>query len=73
MSIVVEIAKRPRQERTTPVKIRLIQVPYDLGQENVGMGKAPQRYLQAGAEELLSNQGFTVTVERIQREGPFQD
>ncbi|WP_165423792.1 arginase family protein [Ktedonosporobacter rubrisoli] len=55
------------------MKIRLIQVPYDLGQENIGMGKAPERYLQAGVEEMLSRQGFTVTVERIQREGPFQN
>jgi arginase len=55
------------------MKLHLIQVPYDLGREEVGMGKAPQRFLQAGADKLLAEQGFVVSVERVQRAQPYRD
>ncbi len=52
------------------MKIRLIQVSYDLGHEQVGMGKGPIRYIQAGADRKLLNSGFEVKVETIKRDVP---
>jgi arginase len=50
------------------MQIRLILVPYHIGQENDGMGKSPLLYQQAGVEQLLANKGYTVTVQRIHME-----
>lgn len=55
------------------MKICLIQVPYDLGRENIGMGNAPQRYLQAGVEQRLKERGFEVRTSGVRRGTPFQD
>lgn len=55
------------------MKLHVIQVPYDLGREEVGMGKAPPRLLQAGADRLLTEQGYEVSVERVQRAQPYRD
>ena len=55
------------------MKLHVIQVPYDLGREEVGMGKAPPRFLQAGADHLLAEQGYEVSVERVQRAQPYRD
>ncbi len=55
------------------MKLHVIQVPYDLGREEVGMGKAPARFLQAGADQLLSEQGYEVSVERVQCAQPYRD
>jgi arginase len=62
-----------KREEIERMKLHLIQVPYDLGREEVGMGKAPQRLLQAGADQLLAEQGFEVSVERVRREQPYRD
>lgn len=55
------------------LKICLIQVPYDLGQEQVGMGKGPIRYMQAGADQILLDRGFEVKIETVQRTVPDED
>lgn len=55
------------------MKICLIQVPYHLGQEQVDMGKGPTRYIQAGADRNLIDQGFEVKVETIERDVPAKD
>lgn len=47
------------------MQIRLILVPYNIGRENDGAGKSPLLYQQAGAEQLLTNKGYTVTVQRL--------
>ena len=54
--------------------IRLLLVPYSLGQdENRGAGASPLRYVQAGIEQAFSESGLTVTVERIQQDEPHSD
>lgn len=54
--------------------IRLLLVPYVLGQEeNRGAGASPLRYIQVGIEQALSDKGFTVTVERIQQDELHSD
>lgn len=55
------------------MKIALIACPYDLGRERVGMGAGPVRYLEAGVESSLSGKDIKVSVETIDREGPFKD
>ncbi|MFX1466017.1 MAG: arginase family protein [Promethearchaeota archaeon] len=55
------------------MKISLIQVPYHLGQEQVGMGKGPIRFIQEGADRNLLEQGFEVKVEIIKRDVPEKD
>ncbi|MHA2061221.1 MAG: arginase family protein [Candidatus Sifarchaeia archaeon] len=55
------------------MKINLILVPYDLGQENVGMGAGPTRYMQAGADRELLDQGFEVKSETIKRDVSNED
>lgn len=53
--------------------ICLIQVPYMVGNEHHSGSAAPERVIQAGAEKLLADLGLAVTVERIERGGPFRD
>ncbi|UCG04002.1 MAG: arginase family protein [Candidatus Heimdallarchaeota archaeon] len=48
------------------MKIILINVPFHLGKENVGMGMGPVRYLEAGIDQNLKDQGYKVKVEKIQ-------
>ena len=55
------------------MKISLIQVPYDFGHEQVGMGKGPIRYIQAGVDRKLLNSGFEVKVETVKRDVPAGD
>ncbi|MFX1521047.1 MAG: arginase family protein [Promethearchaeota archaeon] len=56
------------------MKICLIQVPYDLGQENIGMGKGPIHYIQKGnAENILMGRDFEVKVDYVKRDVPAED
>jgi arginase len=55
------------------MQVCLIQAPYMLSDEHQGASKAPQRYMQAGADKLLEALGVTVTVERIERGKPYRD
>lgn len=53
------------------MQISLILVPYMMGDER--QGKGPGRLVQAGAESLMAAKGVSVTVERVDRDGPFRD
>lgn len=55
------------------MKVFLIASPYDLGREHVGMGAGPIRYLEAGAADFLSEQGFEMETEIVKRKVPFED
>jgi arginase len=55
------------------MSICLIQVPYMVGNEHHSGSAAPDRYIQAGAQKLLADRGLDVTVERVERGGPFRD
>ncbi len=50
------------------MRIALIQVPYHLGHEDVGMGAGPGR-LEAGAVAALGASGHDVEVVRVRRDG----
>lgn len=54
------------------MKISLIQVPYRLGQADVGRAKGPACYIKAGADSRLSKQGHEVNVKTISNV-PFDD
>jgi arginase len=49
------------------VRIALIQVPYHLGHEGVGMGAGPDRLLEAGAAGSLTDAGHDVEIVRVAR------
>ena len=49
------------------MRVALIQVPYHLGHEGVGMGAGPARLLEAGAVEELVTAGHEVEVVRVAR------
>lgn len=51
----------------------LIVVPYHAGDDRLGSSQGPQRLLEGGASELLAARGIDVTVEHIDRGGPFRD
>lgn len=53
------------------MKITLLQVPYHLGSERVGMGRAPARYLEAGADRRLREAGHEVDIVTVERGAPF--
>lgn len=55
------------------MKISLIEVPYHLGQENVGVAKGASRYREAGLDSQLQHQGIDLTIETVQREGEYCD
>lgn len=52
------------------MEVSLLQVPYHLGHERIGMGLGPVRYLEAGADRLLRDRGHRVHLETIQAKGP---
>ncbi len=47
-------------------EIRLIVVPYEIGAIRMGVGRGPERLLEAGAEEALVSRGASVQVELIE-------
>jgi arginase len=49
------------------VRIALIQVPYHLGHEGVGMGRGPDRLVEAGAAEALAGAAHEVEIVRVAR------
>jgi arginase len=51
----------------------LIQVPYHAGDDRHLSSAGPRRLLDAGATDLLAAQGHSVTVELVDRDGPFRD
>lgn len=55
------------------LKIALINVPFHLGKEEVGMGMGPVRYLEAGVSQNLKDQGYNVKIEKIQPIKQYDD
>jgi arginase len=55
------------------MKARLIQVPYHLGHERVGMGLGPAHLINAGIAQILSDQGHTIEVETVHLTVPFKN
>ncbi len=55
------------------MRVTLIAVPYDLGRADVGSGRGPAAYLQAGAAESLQARGHDVDVVTARRSAPFHD
>jgi arginase len=53
--------------------VSLIEVPYHAGDDRHGSSAGPRRLVDAGAADLLAEQGHHVTVEVAQRDGPFRD
>jgi arginase len=49
------------------MRMALIQVPYHLGREGVGMGAGPDRLVEAGAADALASAGHEVEVVRVRR------
>jgi arginase len=50
------------------VRIALIQVPYHLGHERIGMGAGPERLVEAGLVQALEELEHEVEVVRVQRQ-----
>ncbi|MBD0317619.1 MAG: arginase family protein [Thermoleophilia bacterium] len=50
------------------MRVRLIQVPYHLGHEGVGMGAGPERLVAAGAVEALGRAGHDADLDRVRAE-----
>lgn len=55
------------------MRVRLIQVPYMIGDERQGGSKGPPQFVEAGAARSLTARGAVVSVERVERDGPFRD
>jgi arginase len=55
------------------VDVSLIQVPYMLGDPHHGAAEGPGRYLEGGADGLLTARGHRVTIELVERDevGPI--
>ncbi len=49
------------------MRVALIQVPYHLGHEGVGMGAGPDRLVEEGAPDALARAGHDVEVVRVRR------
>jgi arginase len=47
-------------------EIRLLVVPYEVGAIRMGVGRGPERLLEAGAEEALGSRGARVRVDLIE-------
>jgi arginase len=55
------------------MRIAVIQVPYHLGREGVGMGRGPIRFVEAGLAEELRERGHTVGVETVKVEPALEN
>jgi arginase len=55
------------------LKLNLIQVPYHMGQQNIGPGKAPKRYIDGGLIEHLYDKDIKLWVGIVERGGFYTD
>jgi arginase len=53
--------------------IRLLVVPYEVGAPRMGVGRGPERLLEAGAEDALGSRGARVELELIELEEHERD
>jgi arginase len=51
----------------------VVEVPYMAGDDRHGVRDGPRRLVEAGAESVLREGGVGVTVETVDRDGPFRD
>jgi arginase len=54
-------------------EIRLLALPYEGGAPRMGVGRGPERLLEAGAEETLASQGARVSLEVIELKEDLRD
>jgi arginase len=54
-------------------EIRLLIVPYELDRLRRGMGRGPERLLEAGAEDALASAGATVRTETLELEQEYSN
>ena len=54
-------------------EIRLLLMPYELGELRGGVGRGPERLLECGAEEALGAEGATVQTEILELEEEFDN
>jgi arginase len=54
-------------------EIRLLAVPYEVGALRMGVGRGPERLLEAGAEKALAGHGARVSLELIELEEDRRD
>jgi len=55
------------------LKIALILVPFHLSKEKIGMGMGPIRYIEAGIDQNLKDQGYEVMVKKIKLLKQYKD
>src|SRR6266516_1294249 len=55
------------------MNVRLIQVPYHAGDDRHPSSAGPARFVEGGAADVLAAQGHGVTVDLVDRGGPFRD
>ena len=53
----------PASSGDAMTEIRLLAVPYEVGALRMGVGRGPERLLEAGAEEALASHGAKVSLE----------
>jgi arginase family enzyme len=53
--------------------IRLLAVPYEVGARRMGVGRGPERLLDAGAEEALGSRGADVRLEVVELRDHHRD
>ena len=54
-------------------EIRLLAVPYEVGALRMGVGRGPERLIEAGAQEALGSEGAKVSVETIELQEDLRD
>jgi arginase len=70
---VTEHRCRPERTKGRIIDVSLIQVPYHAGDDRHGSSAGPPRLVEAGAADLLQGHGHRVTLESVERGGPFRD
>jgi len=55
------------------MQISLIQVPYMVGDDRHSSSDGPQHLLQNGAANIFTSNGFTVSVDQVERGTAYRD
>jgi arginase len=70
---VGQVACSDLTRRVRLMGVCLIEVPYTVGDEYQAASLGPQRYLEAGAQQLLASRGVSIVVKRVPRGTKFRD
>ncbi|HEY1238333.1 MAG TPA: arginase family protein [Solirubrobacterales bacterium] len=54
-------------------EIRLLVLPYEVGAPRMGVGRGPERLIEAGAEEALGSHGAEVSLEMVELDEEMRD